>query len=134
MRARPSGSAAREHIMSKQVVRRSTILIGAFAIGALIVISTITSVRALENISVLDGITACYSWCEKHNPPGNSRNACMNQCRKYWYCNGKDAASYTLNCKYYRGTAKLSINPQTGQSSPGIDTSKVKGRGAPATR
>jgi hypothetical protein len=120
--------------MSKQIFRRLLFPIGAFAVAVLMLVSTITPASALENNTVLDGISACYTWCEKHNPPGNSRNACMNQCRKYWYCNGKDAASYVLNCKYYRGTAKLSINPQTGTSSPGIDTSKVKGRGVPATR
>jgi hypothetical protein len=104
------------------------------AAGALLLAATLSPSQALENTTVLDGITACNTWCEQHNPPGNSRNACLTQCRKYWYCNGKDAASYVLNCKYYRGKARLSINPQTGQSSPGIDTSKVTGRGVPATR
>jgi hypothetical protein len=92
---------------------------GAFAVGTLLLAGSMTTAVALEKISVLDGLTACYTWCEKNNPAGNARNACMNNCRKYWYCNGKDAASYVLNCKYYSaGSATLTINPQTTTTSP----------------
>jgi len=86
----------------------------AFAVGALALVGTMIPAAALENKSVLDGMAACMTWCENHNPPGNSRNACQNQCRKYWYCNGKDAANYLLNCKFYSsGSVTIQTNPQT---------------------
>ncbi len=95
--------------------RRSLIpAASAFAVGALALVWTTIPAAALEKKTVLDGMADCMTWCEKHNPPGNSRNACKNQCRKYWYCNGKDAATYTLNCKFYSsGSATIQTNPQT---------------------
>lgn len=87
----------------------------AFVISVMVLAAKVSPSLALEKVTVLDGMSKCITWCEKHNPPGNSRNACQNKCRKYWYCNGKDAANYTLNCKHYSGlTAQITTNPQTG--------------------
>jgi hypothetical protein len=98
---------------------------GALAVGALTLAGTMTPAAALESKSVLDGMAACNTWCENHNPPGNSRNACLNQCRKYWYCNGSDALKYVLNCKFYKtGSATIQTNPQTTpQSRPKLPLS-----------
>ena len=96
--------------MPKQAVRglgwdgrRSLIpATSTFAVGVVMLVGTMIPAVALENISVLgswDG--SLHDIVLNPNPPGNSRNACQNQCRKYWYCNGKDAATYTLNCKFY---------------------------------
>ncbi len=94
-------------------IRSLILAASAFAV-AMMLVGTMTQAVALESKSVLDGMAACYKWCDQHNPPGNSRNVCKNNCKKYWYCHGSDAWKYMLNCKHYSGQSlTVQPNPQT---------------------
>ena len=108
-------------------VRRWLIRVGgAFAVAVLVLAGSITTSLALEKLTVLQGMAACFKWCDENNKTENSRDACKHQCNKYWWCNGSDAKSSqtaVAMCGFY-GT-KVTRNPQTTPQSPA--TTKPQG-------
>jgi len=58
---------------------------------ALIFLGASYASSALENISIAQGLSACYAWCDAHNTTSNSITKCHDACFLYWECNGSDA-------------------------------------------
>ncbi len=53
-----------------------------------------TESLAKEKLTVKEGMTKCYDWCDKHNRMwGDAHIRCVNQCIRYWRKNGSDAKS-----------------------------------------
>ena len=88
----------------------------AIVIGIMAMATTYSAAMALEQKTVTDGLTACVNWCTAHNPAGANRDKCSQNCQKYWYCNGRDAARWTTQCQQAR--ASITRVPQRPPPPP----------------
>jgi hypothetical protein len=95
---------------------------GYLLLSVLISIGVSTQSMALEQLTIGDGLLACYNWCGAHYPLSNGKvsssySACSSQCGAYWCCNGKDATAATCGNAACTGAAEA---PALSKLPPGV--------------
>lgn len=91
-------------------------VVGALAVGLLLLGGTGPASLAKENKTVSQGLAACDAWCDTHNRPGSARAKCRAACYVYWVCNGSNAMK--AECEASGGTW-AELTPLPGGQTPG---------------
>jgi len=96
--------------------------IGMRAMIALIFFGASFTSSALENLTFLEGVTACYNWCDAHNQTSSSRLKCKDACLVYWACNASNSTPQMCDdAKYVTGISEATQGnntPPPSQTTP----------------